>query len=75
MSHLRRALSAGNIFIAFKNSIIVTIGTIILSLIVSILGGYAFTFYKFKFKEYFYFSSFTNSNSWYFSNYSNIYIT
>ena len=47
-------LSAGNIFIAFKNSIIVTIGTIILSLIVSILGGYAFTFYKFKFKEYFF---------------------
>ena len=47
-------LSAGNIFIAFKNSIIVTIGTIILSLFVSILGGYAFTFYKFKFKEYFF---------------------
>ena len=47
-------LSAGNIFIAFKNSIIVTIGTIILSLIVSTLGGYAFTFYKFKFKEYFF---------------------
>ena len=47
-------LSAGNIFIAFKNSSIVTIGTIILSLIVSILGGYAFTFYKFKFKEYFF---------------------
>ena len=47
-------LSAGNIFIAFKNSIVVTIGTIILSLIVSILGGYAFTFYKFKFKEFFF---------------------
>ena len=47
-------LSAGNIFIAFKNSFIVTIGTIILSLIVSTLGGYAFTFYKFKFKEYFF---------------------
>lgn len=47
-------LRAGNIFIAFKNSFIVTIGTIILSLIVSTLGGYAFTFYKFKFKEYFF---------------------
>ena len=47
-------LSSGNIFIAFKNSFIVTIGTIILSLIVSTLGGYAFTFYKFKFKEYFF---------------------
>ena len=47
-------LRAGNIFVAFKNSFIVTIGTIILSLIVSVLAGYAFTFYSFKFKEFFF---------------------